>query len=217
MKSNLTHWQHLQEEDYFEKHPCYKGLVDMGDNECNIVEWFTSFRPAMNVVVIGCGYGRESVHIARRVGRVYGIDVSTKILDKAARYVAEHHVSNFTPVLAESFATAIPTGVDLVFSIVVFQHLTRDLAANYLNVLGGKLSPDGRMIIQFVEDFAADPNADAELKDYEPSVSYNIRQVVETIQPFGLRLEAARSLMATPSCIWHWMCLARDDVTASHA
>lgn len=209
INSNLVHWQEMQEKDYFENHPCYKGLVDLGAGECTVIEWFTSFRPDMKVVVIGCGYGRESVHIARRVGRVYGIDVSTKILDKAVKYVTDNQVFNFTPVLAERFATAIPDGIDLVFSIVVFQHLTRDLAKNYLDTLGRKLAPNGKMIIQFVEDFAADPTADAELKVYEPSVCYNIRQVVELIGPMGLKLEVARSLMATPTCIWHWVCIVR--------
>ena len=147
MRSNLTHWQEMQENDYFEKHVCYNGLVDMGDGECGVIEWFTPLTEDKSVVVIGCGYGRESIHIAKRVCHVYGIDVSRKILDKAVKYTAEHDVRNFTPVLAEIFDLTIPDGIDLVYSITVFQHITRDLARNYLYVLGRKLAPGGKMVI----------------------------------------------------------------------
>lgn len=215
MKSNLVYWQEMQENDYFENHPCYQGLIDQDDAECDIIEWFTPLSADKKVVVIGCGYGRESVYIARRVGHVYGIDVSKKILDKAVKYTGEKGVTNFTPILAEGFASAIPNGIDLVFSVVVFQHLTRDLARNYLDVLGGKLAPDGKMVIQFCEDFNVEPDNDAELKTYEPSVSYSVRQVVDMIQPLGLKVEIARSYMATKEALWHWVCLVCSHSVAT--
>lgn len=214
MKSNLVYWQKLQDKDYFERHSTYRGLVDLQivdvpDAECGVIEWFRPLTGEEKVVVIGCGYGRESVHIARRVAHVWGIDVNQRVLDKAIRYTRQHDVANFTTVLAESFSATIPDNIDVVFSIVVFQHITRDLAKNYLGVLGRKLSPNGKMVIQFLENLNSDSGNDAELRVYEPSVSYNIRQVVEIAEPLGLRLEGARSYMASSNQLWHWACIVR--------
>lgn len=214
MKSNLAYWQKLQDQNYFERHSTYKGLVDLRivnvpGAECGVIEWFHPLTGEERVVVIGCGYGRESVHIARRVAHVWGIDVSQRILDKAVIYTRRHDVANFTTVLAENFSASIPDDIDIVFSIVVFQHITRDLARNYLRLLGRKLSSSGKMVIQFLEDLNATPGTDAELRVYEPAVSYSIRQVVEMAQPLGLRLDGARSYMASCNQLWHWACLVR--------
>jgi hypothetical protein len=73
--------------------------------------------------------------MAPHVKSVYGIDVSEKILAKAVQFTSENGVKNFTPVLAESFKEEIPDGVDIVFSIVVMQHLTRDLVEDYFRSL----------------------------------------------------------------------------------
>ena len=208
-RSNIQYWKEMQENSYFERHPCYKGLVDMGDNECDIIEWFMPLRPDMRAVVIGCGYGRESARIARRVGHLYGIDVSETILAKARKYLGDLGVTNFTDVLAETYRSAIPDGIDLVFSIVVFQHLTRDLVRDYVGTLGKKLGRDGRMVIQFLEEMNSDLTADADLRTYEPSISWSIRQIVEMARALGLELEAARSYMPTPTAIWHWVSLRR--------
>jgi cyclopropane fatty-acyl-phospholipid synthase-like methyltransferase len=209
IRSNIAQWQAMQENDYFENHPFYNGFPDLGDDDCKIIEWFTTLRDTTIAVVIGCGYGRESIHIARRVRVVYGIDVSNRILDKAVTHTRANGVLNFTPVLAEDFAEEIPNGIDLVFSIVVFQHLTRDLAKNYLAILCKKLSEDGEMVIQFCDDFDA-PDDDARLEVYEPSICYNVRQIAEMAQAAGLKLIQARSYMATDRAIWHWAYLKRD-------
>ena len=54
-----------------------------------------------------------------------------------------------------------------------------------------------KMVIQFCEDINVAPDNDAELRVYEPSVSYSVRQVVDMARPVGLKLENARSYMAT--------------------
>ena len=38
IRNNVEFWKQLQDADYFEKHPCYNGLVDMGDAECGVIE-----------------------------------------------------------------------------------------------------------------------------------------------------------------------------------
>src|ERR1700686_4678564 len=123
-RSNLDVWKRLQNEHYFEKHPCYMGISEFGGQEAvEAIRWFLPLRSDMRVAVIGCGFGRETLKLAPLVKEVYGIDVNNSILGKATAFLSERGVGNFTPVLAETFAQTIPTGLDLVFSIVVMQHL----------------------------------------------------------------------------------------------
>ena len=213
MKSNIAQWKVLQADGYFDKHALYGDAVNDTTFDVEMIERFRPLTPDMTVVVIGCGYGRESVHIGRRVAHVYGVDVSELILDRAVEHTRRYGVTNFTPVLAEAFATAIPPGVDVVFSHVVFQHLTRDLGRNYLQVLADKLAPGGSMLIQFCEDFLVDGDNDADLEVYEPSVSYSMRQIIDAAAP-RLILREARSVVATPSALWHWADLIRDPARA---
>src|SRR5262245_54770510 len=117
-RSNVPCWQQMQEAGYFENCPDYKGLPDLGDVDIRAIEQFRPLTPDMTVVVIGCGYGRESVHICPRVKHVYGIDVSDRILSKAKAHLRDRGIANFTPVLAEHYKEKIPSGIDLIFSIV---------------------------------------------------------------------------------------------------
>lgn len=50
----------------------------------------------------------------------HGSNVSNKVLGKAVKYVGAKGVTKFTPVFAESIASAIPSGTGLVLSIAVF-------------------------------------------------------------------------------------------------
>ena len=212
-RSNVQFWKQMQEDRYFENHPCYHGLVDMDAADCAMIEWFLPLSKQMNAVVIGCGYGRETLHIAPRVAHVFGIDVSPTILEKAVTWLRERGVANFTPVQAEAYGEAIPDGIDLVFSIVVMQHLTRDLVADYFAVLGAKLNPQGRMVVQFLEEIGTEHQSEAELRLYEPSVSWSVPEIARLCRESGLRLEMARSYLATDTALWHWICAA----PAAHA
>jgi len=205
IRSNLEHWKEVQDAGYFETHPCYNGLTEFGgDGEVAMTERFVKLSPETVMAVIGCGYGRESLAFAKRVKRIYGIDVTPTILAKAVRFISERGVTNFHPVLADEYKAKIPDGLDLVFSIVVMQHLTRDLVRDYFMNLGHKLSADGSIVIQFLEDLIDFQPADAELRAYEPSVSWNMRQLVELARETGLQVVEIISIVATPTCMWHW-------------
>jgi SAM-dependent methyltransferase len=205
-RSNLGCWQQLQDQDYFENHPLYSGIHERGGEESvSAIEWFRPLSPELKVVNIGCGYGRETLKIAPRVGHVYGIDVSERILDKAMRFLGDHDVHNFTPILAENYKSAIPADIDIVFSIVVMQHLTRDLVRDYFNSLALKLRGDGAFIVQFVEELVPDVTLqDAQLCVHEPSVSWSLPQLVELCLDAGLDFGEVRTSLVTPKALWHW-------------
>jgi SAM-dependent methyltransferase len=206
-RSNLDVWKRLQNEGYFEKHPCYKGISDFGGQEAvEAIERFVPIRADMKIAVIGCGYGRETLKLAPLVQRVYGIDVSGTILDKAVTYLSERNVSNFTPVLAESFVRTIPSGLDLVFSIVVMQHLTRDLVRSYFVELRNKLTPGGGFVVQFLDEASVDyKGTDApEKTGGEPSISWSPWQLVELSRAAELKLVEIRTQLVTDAALWHW-------------
>ncbi len=205
MRSNVEHWKRLQHDGYFETHPCYKGIREFGgDDEVALVEQFVPLSPDMIMIVIGCGYGRETLKFATRVRKVYGIDVSPTILNKAAAFLSQRGVTNFTPVTAESYKDTIPSGIDLVFSIVVMQHLTRDLVLDYFQTLANKLSDRGCFVVQFLELMLDGAPKDAELQVYEPSVSWTTRELFDLAKNAGLQFVAVRTHLATPTAVWHW-------------
>ena len=211
MKSNAEYWSQLQEEGYFENHPDYKGLNVFGGEECiEAIEHFTSFRPEMKLVVIGCGYGRETLKLAPLVGHVYGIDVNDTILNKARGFLEERGVKNFTPVRYDRYGGDIPEGVDLVFSIVVMQHLARDMVRDYFRTLGQKLAPDGAFVVQFIDWLSGDEHQeDAEMRAYEPSVGWTPAQLEELCEGAGLKLSGIRTIKVLDNAMWHWIYATR--------
>jgi SAM-dependent methyltransferase len=202
MKSNVDCWKALQEKDYFENHRCYMGFKDIGLYDVEHIEHFVTLMPDQTAVVVGCGYGRETAHIGRRVAHVYGIDVSERILNKARQNLHDKGLTNVSFVLADEFEQAIPPGIDLVYSVACFQHLTRDLVLNYLRVLGGKLSVNGRMVVQFLESSGGEH--DAKIQVYEPSVAWRPEQIREAVEAAGLRMLGLRTEPVVERVFWHW-------------
>lgn len=202
LRSNVENWKRLQERGYFESHPCYEGLQpDREDSFTPVIEQFVTLSPDMDVAVIGCGFGRETAFIAPRVRHVWGIDVSDVILDKTRRFLADLDIGNFTGVPYDDYKADVPAGLDLVFSIVVMQHLTRD----YFSTFAGKLRPGGHAVVQFVEELVDGvEHADAELLDHEPSISWTRRQIANLAETSGFALQQIDTLQVTPTALWHW-------------
>ncbi len=151
MRSNLAQWKALQEAGYFEKHVHFKGYTTIGHETLPSIEFFTKLRSIDKVVIIGCGYGRETIQIAPHVRWVWGIDVTEKLLQKALEVISSQGIYNFTGVLADNYNEHLPDNIDLIYSVVTMQHLTRDLVYDYFETLSKKLSSQGVMIIQFLE------------------------------------------------------------------
>ncbi len=209
MKSNLDCWKTMQEERYFEKHPRYKGIRSFGKEAVPAIEQFMKLEPHHNVIVVGCGYGRESIQIAPHVKQVYGIDVSPTIINKAITFTKGYGVCNFVGVLTDTWERDIPRGIDLVYSMAVIQHLTRDLVYDYFKRLPKKLSPNGMMIIQFLEKFT-DIYHDADIKVYEPQVSWTKVEIRELAASCGFVIEI-KTIKATEVAVWHWCCFKRES------
>jgi len=202
-------WKTLQDRGYFESHPCYQGISEFGGAESvAALEWLGPLRPDMQLAVIGCGFGRETLKIAPLVGHVWGIDVTPGILQKAVKFLSEKGVHNFTPVLAERFEAEIPDKLDAFFSIIVMQHLTRDLVRHYFVELARKLKDGGGCVVQFLQesvwrDDRMDHDAPTD-QAIEPSVSWTAWQLVHLARQAKLEVHEIRTVLATPDALWHW-------------
>ncbi len=211
-KGNLEHWERLQDEKgYFDNHPIYKGLRDFSLNEfggydaVEATSMFFEMHRHHKVVIIGCGYGRETIQIAPLVDHVWGIDVSDKLLKRTTAYLAQHGVYNFSPVVAKDYKNNIPNGIDLVFSVVVMQHLSRVLVEDYFATLGQSLAENGVFVVQFLEELYDGVEArDAEDRVYEPSISWSVGQLAKLSLDSGLSFKEVRTQMLGPNTLWHW-------------
>jgi SAM-dependent methyltransferase len=209
-KSNLACWKKMQEEGYFEHHSWYGEMhngLELFGTDLDLINHYIKLTQDMKVVVIGCGYGRESVLIAPHVSHVFGIDVSRIILRKAEEFVEQHGIKNFTPVLAERWVLDIPSSIDFVYEIVVFQHLTKDLVRQYIAGLAEKLSPTGKYLCQFLEDRVG--SNDAELRVHEPRVTWTHGEIEELIGECGLTKFAIDEEAVSDGAKWHWACFGK--------
>jgi cyclopropane fatty-acyl-phospholipid synthase-like methyltransferase len=210
--SNLEYWQRLQDEEgYFDRHPIYEGLRDFSLNDYGgydaqqALSLFGALGADRKVAVIGCGYGRETLQFAPHVRHVWGIDVTEKLLARTRQYLAEHGVHNFTPVLAASYDRDLPGDLDVVFSVVVMQHLTRALVREYFSNLKNHLADGGVFVVQFLEElYEGVEERDAELRVYEPSISWTVGQLAQLALDTGLRFNEVRTQMLGPKTLWHW-------------
>lgn len=120
-----------------------RGIVDWA------VGWAGELPDHGRAVEIGCGVGRNTVHLARHFERVDGVDISPTMISSAlARGVPEgvhlHAVSgrDLRPLPDGAFALA--------FSHLVFQHVesAQDIAA-YLRETARVLEPGGVAVLHF--------------------------------------------------------------------
>lgn len=125
---------------------------------------------------IGCGMGRIEQHLAPWVNRAYGVDISRGMIRRARRHVRHNNVE-FRVTSGEDLAGFDDAMFDLVYSTLVFQHLSRDTVARYLREVKRVLKPEGAFLCQYQykgeDELVSDPPAD---------------------HPWGIRLYSEREL-----------------------
>lgn len=104
-------------------------------------------RPGGWALDFGCGAGRLTHSLARRMDRVVGLDVSPTMLSLAARLCAD--VDNASFVLSQ--APTLPfadDSLDLVYSSLVLQHLPARAALGYIDEFFRVARPGGVVVFQ---------------------------------------------------------------------
>jgi ubiquinone/menaquinone biosynthesis C-methylase UbiE len=100
------------------------------------------------VLEIGCGTGRIMQHLAGSYREVHGIDISSEMVQRGTRRLAHldnvhfHHGNGYDldPFDDES--------LDLVYSMIAFQHMPKTIAYNYLLEARRVLRPGGLLCFQ---------------------------------------------------------------------
>jgi ubiquinone/menaquinone biosynthesis C-methylase UbiE len=85
-------------------------------------EFGDGFAPR-RVLDFGCGVGRVTLPLARRVESVVAIDIADSMLSVARELLERHTVSNVQLVKGDATLLAIDGPFDLVHSVIVLQHI----------------------------------------------------------------------------------------------
>jgi ubiquinone/menaquinone biosynthesis C-methylase UbiE len=105
--------------------------------------------PGMRVLDAGCGPGRLSVPAARLVGpagRVVGLDIQERMLERLGQRVREHGLANLEPLRAGLGEGKLPSGAfDVALLVTVLGEIPDKLAA--LREIHRSLRPGGVLSI----------------------------------------------------------------------
>ncbi len=98
---------------------------------------------------IGCGIGRLLKPMADRCREVVGVDISEKMVDYCADYLAETPNTRVHLNDGSSLPMVENDSVDFVFSHLAFQHLTRyEIVESYLREIARVLKRGGYLRVQ---------------------------------------------------------------------
>lgn len=107
------------------------------------------FGAGEEVLDIGCGVGRMTRALARRVRFVHGLDVSSEMLRLAREHNAGIANADWLHGDGTSLSVVADAAVDGVFSHVVFQHLpSAEMTLGYVREMGRVLRPGGWALFQ---------------------------------------------------------------------
>jgi SAM-dependent methyltransferase len=100
------------------------------------------------VLDFGCGVGRLLVPFSSVAAEVYGVDVSTSMLQEARRNCDEHGLPDVRLFLSNDDLTTLTETFDLIHSCIVFQHIPVPRGRAILARLLHHLCPGGVGAIQ---------------------------------------------------------------------
>ncbi len=109
-------------------------------------------QPEWRVLEIGCGVGRVIKPLRERFARVDGVDISEKMIAYAQDYLAGTGCGEVTVNTGADLAGLPSAAYDLVYSIIVFQHIRSvSVVRNYLRETWRVLKPGGYFRLQVYE------------------------------------------------------------------
>ena len=141
-----------------------------------------------SAVDFGCGVGRLSIALARRMERVIGIDVSEPMLAKAAELDSSGGRCTFVLNDRDDLSAFPDGGFDLAYSSLVLQHLPPAQARLMLGELARVTRPGGALVVQVPT--ATLPNVKGLVFRYAPWPVIRFGQRVLLGYPAPMRMHA---------------------------
>jgi ubiquinone/menaquinone biosynthesis C-methylase UbiE len=116
-----------------------------------IRQWIT---PESLVLDVGCGIGRVEKHLAPHCRELHSVDVSEEMLHQARKRLASSTNVFFHHTSATDLSFTRSGTFDLVFSLLVLQHIEKEDAFLSLCEICRVLKPGGLAYLQFPSLFA---------------------------------------------------------------
>lgn len=99
------------------------------------------------VLDIGCGVGRLEYALAKQVKSCTGIDIAPSMITLAKKNIKAKNI-DFIVVNGKNLTQLKQKQFDLIFSIIVFQHLPREIFRNYIKQSYIHLKRGGKLFFQ---------------------------------------------------------------------
>jgi 2-polyprenyl-3-methyl-5-hydroxy-6-metoxy-1,4-benzoquinol methylase len=103
-----------------------------------------------SIVDYGCGTGRLALPFARRGEQVLGLDISAGMLDEARKNSERARMSNVEyRLVTDNQLSVLPESVDMIHSVIVFQHINRAQGELVFRALLSRLTVGGHGVMHF--------------------------------------------------------------------
>ncbi len=175
--------------------PCQAAVCDNKPDAAvreffDILGDFDLLRRYEKTLHVGCGYGRVEKCFSKYANICFGVDVSSRAIRLAKEYVG-HDKCVFLRNDGETLKVLGNNKFDLVYSVIVFQHMSKAVFKGYLREVKDYLKPRGMFFFQ-VPLSENGRKGDAVLidrKDHHSIRRYSVEELEETLTAFGYRVD----------------------------
>ncbi len=147
-------------------------------------------KPTSRVLDLGCGLGRFARFLAPHCAKVIGVDPIPGFIRLAARENADLSNVEFRLGTGTNLSGVPDSSVDFVFSLGVFERLSKATVRTYLSEVSRVLAPDGRACLEFlVSTKPRFVSADGTLWDASVYTFWTSEEVRKTVEASGFTVE----------------------------
>lgn len=139
------------------------------------------------VLDIGCGIGRLEVELASRVGQVYGIDVSTQMINAALKRCAPLTNVHLLKVTGRNLAEYTNDFFDAAIAVDTFPYINQSgapLVEQYFSEVARVLKPGGDFVILNFSYSENEQEDEASVRDHAERHGFDV--VISAERPFAL-------------------------------
>jgi SAM-dependent methyltransferase len=159
----------------------------------DVLEDFDLLRHYGKMLHVGCGYGRLEKYLSRYADQCFGVDVSSRAIRLAKDYAGGENCV-FLRNDGQTLKVLGDNRFDLVYSVIVFQHMSKAAFKRYVREIRGYLKPRGLFFFQvpLSENGRRGDTVLLEGRDHHSIRRYSVEELEETLTAFGYRIGRRR-------------------------